>query len=176
MRGRPRELTEQGACNSLVCHMQGTEAEHQGDIEVQDQDFWDALDQLQPSISPAELKRYNALRDQYQSRGSQGFSKAAGPPSHSKRAVQAAEAGTPTQNVAVNAMGNGRPAQEPAGQQQQVPLKSQLDHSLADTSAEQPQQAPPAPAAPRGGLGPMLPPKPMKKSKYTAPAKDIAEQ
>ena len=151
-------------------HMQGSEAEDQGDIEVQDQDFWDALNQLQPSINPAELKRYNALRDQYQSRGSQGFSKAAGPSPHTEKAVQAAEAGTLTQNVAMNTMGNGKPAKESTGQQQQVPLKSQLDHSLADTSAEQPQQAPPAPAAPRGGLGPMLPPKPMKKSKYTAPA------
>ena len=159
-----------------MCHMQGTEVEDQGDIEVQDQDFWDALDQLQPSISPAELKRYNTLRDQYQSRGSQGFSKAAGLPSHSKGAVQAAEAGTLTQNVAVNAMGNGKPAKVPAGQQQQVPIKSQLDESLADTTEGQPQQAPSAPAAPRGGLGPMLPPKPMKKNKYTAPAKDAVEQ
>ena len=147
-----------------MCHMQGTEAEDQGDIEVQDQDFWDALDQLQPSISPAELKRYNALRDQYQSRGSKGFSKAAGLPPHSKGAVQAAEAGTLTQNIAVNDMGNGKPAEAP------------LDGSLADTIAERPQQAPPAPAAPRGGLGPMLPPKPMKRSKYTAPGKDVAEQ
>ena len=87
-----------------------------------------------------------------------------------------AEASTLTKNVAVNAMGNGNSAKVPAGQQQQMPFESQLDGSLVDTTQEQPQQAAPVPAAPRGGLVPLLPPKPMKKSKYTAPAKDIAEQ
>ena len=38
-------------------------------VTVIQEDFWDALSQLQPSLSPAELQRYQNLRDHYESRG-----------------------------------------------------------------------------------------------------------
>ena len=38
-------------------------------VTVIQEDFWDALSVLQPSLSNAELQRYQKLRDHYESRG-----------------------------------------------------------------------------------------------------------
>ena len=38
-------------------------------VTVIQEDFWDALSVLQPSLSNAELQRYKKLRDHYESRG-----------------------------------------------------------------------------------------------------------
>ena len=46
--------------------MQAPDAE---DVTVIQEDFWDALSSLQPSLSHAELQRYQKLRDHYESRG-----------------------------------------------------------------------------------------------------------
>ena len=50
---------------SIWC-MQAPDAEN---VTVIQEDFWDALDSLQPSLSHAELQRYQKLRDHYESRG-----------------------------------------------------------------------------------------------------------
>lgn len=38
-------------------------------VTVIQEDFWEALSTLQPSLSQAELQRYRNLRDHYESRG-----------------------------------------------------------------------------------------------------------
>ncbi|KAL3133769.1 hypothetical protein ABBQ32_008251 [Trebouxia sp. C0010 RCD-2024] len=38
-------------------------------VTVIQEDFWEALSTLQPSLSPAELQRYQKLREHYESRG-----------------------------------------------------------------------------------------------------------
>jgi hypothetical protein len=38
-------------------------------VTVIQEDFWDALSVLQPSLSNAELQRYQKLRDHYESQG-----------------------------------------------------------------------------------------------------------
>lgn len=50
----------------LIWCMQAPDAEG---VTVIQEDFWDALSTLQPSLSHAELQRYQKLRDHYESRG-----------------------------------------------------------------------------------------------------------
>lgn len=45
------------------------QAEDAQSVTVIQEDFWDALSTLQPSLSQAELQRYQKLRNHYESRG-----------------------------------------------------------------------------------------------------------
>ena len=48
--------------------MQGSDEDDAHSVEVCKLDFWDALADLRPSLSAAELARYQQLRDSYEGR------------------------------------------------------------------------------------------------------------
>ena len=45
------------------------QAEEAQEVTVIQEDFWEALSNLKPSLSPAELLRYQKLKEHYESRG-----------------------------------------------------------------------------------------------------------
>ena len=62
------QSVKQNQGNECVCvciNMQTPDAES---VTVSQEDFWEALSQLQPSLSQAELQRYDRLREHYESR------------------------------------------------------------------------------------------------------------
>ena len=52
----------------MTAHVLLQEADAQ-DVTVIQEDFWEALSSLKPSLSAAELVRYQKLKDHYESRG-----------------------------------------------------------------------------------------------------------